>query len=126
MIMMPLKKLLIIGFSMLIFGCVQTRHDWGDYSNELYTYYKSPTAEERAELTEELLKIFDRVEKKGKNPPPGLYAEYGTLLFQSGDYSGAITFYEKEKKAWPDSAKYMDSLISSLNQQVNKDKKRDS
>jgi len=116
-----LRTLLTLAILTLLFGCVQTQHDWGNYSNELYTYYKSPTPEERAELTNELLKIFKRVEKKGAKPPPGLYAEYGTFLFQNGDYPGAITFYTKEKQAWPDSAKFMDSLINSLTKQVEKD-----
>ena len=124
--MKPLRTLIVIGVTTLLFGCVQTQHDWGDYSNELYTYYKSPTPEERAELTEELLEIFERVEKKGAKPPPGLYAEYGTFLFQNGDYSGAITFYTKEKQAWPDSTQFMDSLITSLNKQLEKDAKENS
>ena len=119
--MRSLKILFLFTASTLLFGCVQTQHDWGDYSNELYTYYKNPTPEERIELTDELLEIFERVEKKGAIPPPGLYAEYGTFLFQNGDFPGAITFYTKEKKAWPDSTQFMDSLINSLSKQVEKD-----
>jgi hypothetical protein len=120
------KTLFLLVAASLLFGCVQTQHDWGNYSNELYTYYKNPTPDERIELTDELLKIFDRVEKKGAKPPPGLYAEYGTFLFQNKDYLGAITFYEKEKQAWPDSTHFMNSLISSLSKQIEKDEKDNS
>lgn len=117
-----LKRASVLAFAFLIFGCAQqTRHDWGDYSNELYTYYKDPTVEEQAELLAELAEIFARVEKKGVKPPPGLYAEYATFLFQSGDYPGAISYYEKEKNAWPESAYYMDSLINALSKRLDKD-----
>lgn len=99
-------------------GCTNTRHDWGDYETELYTYYKSPTYEEQQELVNELAKIFARTEKKGVTPPPGLYAEYGTFLFQEGDYPNAIQFYTKEKNAWPESTKFMNSLISTLQRSI--------
>lgn len=99
-------------------GCASTMHDWGNYEPELYSYYKSPTSEEQQELVNELAKIFARTEKKGVSPPPGLYAEYGTFLFQEGDYPNAIQFYEKEKAAWPESAKFMGSLISTLQQRI--------
>jgi hypothetical protein len=103
---------------MVLAGCTTTRHDWGGYSNELYTYYKSPTAEEQQELLEELAKVFARVEKKGAVPPPGLYAEYGNFLFQEGDYPNAVEYFEKEKRAWPESAKFMDSLVGVLKKQI--------
>ncbi len=109
----------------LLSGCASTRHDWGAYESELYTFYKSPTDEEKQELTNELAKTFARCEEKGVNPPPGLYAEYGTFLFEEGDYDSAIEYYEKEKAAWPESAKFMDALISSLNQQLTADTEKD-
>ena len=104
-------------FSALL-GCTTTQNDWGSYSNELYTYYKNPSQDEKQELVNELAEVFARVEKKGAIPAPGLYAEYGTFLFQEGDYQKAIIFFEKEKNAWPESAKFMDSLIQALSKQI--------
>lgn len=113
------KPVVVISFAFLLFGCAQqTRHDWGNYSGELYTYYKSPTPEQQAELLSELAGIFARAEKKGVAPPPGLYAEYGTFLFQSGDLEGAINYYQKEKNVWPESTQFMDSLILALSKRV--------
>jgi hypothetical protein len=68
------------------------------------------------------LGILERTETNGIKPPPGIYAEYGTFLFQAGNYSGAIDYYTKEKNAWPDSAYFMDLLINALSKQVNKTK----
>ena len=113
------KRLIILSCLSLLFGCASnTKHDWGDYSDELYTYYKDPTAEEQAELLQELTEIFARAEKKGAIPPPGLYAEYGTFLFQGGDLEGAVVYYQKEKNAWPESTQFMDSLINALNKRI--------
>lgn len=98
-------------------GCVSNQHDWGNYSTELYQYYKSPAPEQRAQFQEELASVFERVESKGLVPAPGLYAEYGTLLMESEDYSGAIEYFQKEKAAWPESSTLMDALITSLNRQ---------
>lgn len=105
-------------------GCTSTQHDWGNYSKELYTFYNNPTDKEKQELSNELEKIFARMEKQGRTPPPGLYAEYGTFLFDAGDHSGAIHFYQKEKQAWPESQYFMDALINALSK--NSDTKEDS
>lgn len=103
---------------LLASGCVSTRHDWGSYENELYTYYKSPTDVERQELINELAEVFVRAEEGGTIPPPGLYAEYGNFLFQAGDLQQAIEYFKKEKAAWPESAKLMDSLVAALEQRL--------
>lgn len=97
-------------------GCTSTLHDWGGYSSELYQYYKSPTQEQQVALQSELFTIFERAEAKGIAPPPGLYAEYGTLLLENGDSNGAIEYFQKEKTVWPESGKLMDALIAALNQ----------
>lgn len=117
--MKHLYRIVFIAVSVAFFaGCANTKHDWGNYQTELYTYYKSPTPEEQQELMNELATTFARTENKGIVPPPGLYAEYGTFLFQEGDFPNAIVFYEKEKNAWPESAKFMDSLISTLQKRI--------
>lgn len=99
-------------------GCVSTQHDWGEYSTELYQYYQSPDAEQRLEFQEELTRVFERAESKGLVPAPGLYAEYGTLMMESENYTTAVEYYRKEKAAWPESSKLMDALISSLERQA--------
>lgn len=98
-------------------ACTTTRHEWGNYSTELYQYYKSPTQEQQQELQNELAKVFARAKSKGVAPAPGLYAEYGTFLLESGDSAQAIEYYQREKAAWPESAKLMDALIAALAQE---------
>lgn len=124
--MHTIKNLTVyIAAAILISGCVQTQYDWGSYPDDLYRHYKNPGDASQLALMEELTKIFQRAEKKGSKPPPGLYAEYGNLQLQKGEIETAILYFEKEKKAWPDSATFMDSLISSLNKQLSKSNTKD-
>jgi len=112
--MKTILTLLLVG---LTSGCATNNSHWGSYSNELYTYYKDSSDKERVELTDELTRIFKRAEAKGLNPPPGLYAEYGTLMLSQGQTEQAITYYSKEMASWPESTVLMSALISTLTKQ---------
>ncbi|BFM12974.1 hypothetical protein R50072_31270 [Simiduia litorea] len=115
-----MKSLLALLLIALVSGCATSNNHWGNYSNELYTYYKDSSDKERIELTEELAKIFERAEAKGINPPPGLYAEYGTLMLSQGQTEQAIAYYSKEMDSWPESTVLMSALISTLSKQQSK------
>ena len=107
-------RLLVV--SLLVFfvaGCSQSRYDWGGYNSYLYSYYENPQAAES--FREALSRHIGYLESAGKTPPPGLYAELGTLYLEKGDTAQAIIFYEKERQTWPESVPLMTSLISSLN-----------
>ena len=112
-----MKGILALLFASLISGCASKQGDWGNYSNELYTYYKDSSEQERTELTGELTKIFARAEASGKHPAPGLYAEYGTLMLSQGQTEQAIAYYTKERDSWPESTVLMNSLINTLSSQ---------
>jgi hypothetical protein len=43
---------------------------------------------------------------------PGLYAEIGYLYFEKNNLAKAIRFFEREKRSWPESAYFMDVMIS--------------
>ncbi|MFH0907654.1 MAG: DUF4810 domain-containing protein [bacterium] len=47
----------------------------------------------------------------GPRIPPGAHADYGFLLFRRGDISGGVSFFEMEKRAFPESAAFMDKVI---------------
>lgn len=101
-----------IFFSLIAFllsGCVTTKYNWGNYENTLYSYYKNPA--EAEEFAENLSKIIVDGEAKG-NVPPGIYAEYGYILFISGKAQEAIKYFEREKENWPESKILMDKMIN--------------
>lgn len=112
----PTVKLIALASLVLLSACASQSNEWGNYSNQLYAYYKTPTDAQRLQLTDELQKIFARAELKGKAPPPGLFAEYGTIMLEQGDQHSAVEYYIKERDAWPESRVLMESLIQTLQQ----------
>ena len=99
---------LLVGIALIASGCIQTKYQWGGYEQALYDYYKTPA--EIEVYAEELADTIDDGEREGK-VPPGIYAEFAYILMLQGDIKKAISFFEKEKKLWPESARFMDLMI---------------
>ena len=95
-------------------GCAPPAlYQWGEYEDSLYRrYVKEDIAGAEAYLRETLVaaELKSRV-------PPGVYADYGFLLYRRGDYAGAIAKFEQEKRAFPESAALMSKLIERIQQQ---------
>jgi hypothetical protein len=111
-----LKRLLFVSFAALVLsGCAtqnQTIYQWGGYDELLYQSYKSPDRVEAMRVGLEALLV--KLDTQKQKPPPGLYAELGTLYLQLGDDKKALTNYELERRNWPESKTLMDSLIKTL------------
>ncbi|MDE1181381.1 DUF4810 domain-containing protein [Paraburkholderia sp.] len=93
-------------------GCAQqqvAKYNWGDYESAMYNYYQTP-ATSRA-FADKLLSAIQASESAGKKVPPGMYAEYGELMYEAGDNAAATTFFEKEKSTWPESSVLMTNMI---------------
>ena len=111
----------------LLAGCSSPDlYQWGDYDEWLYKDYKNPVNHDERLFTE--LSAFMEEYESRENPStkpmaPGLYAEYGFLLMQRGEYTKAIEYYNKEKALWPESAVFMDSMIQTAQQAQNQNKK---
>ena len=89
-------------------GCVTSQYQWGSYEQALYRYYKNPaTLDEYAEQLASVIAIGEPERKV----PPGIYAEYGYVLLLQGKRDEAITHFEREKRAWPESTRLMDIMI---------------
>lgn len=95
-------------------GCAPPAlYQWGEYEDSLYRrYVKEDIAGGEAYLRETIVaaELKSRV-------PPGVYADYGFLLYRRGDYAGAIQRFEQEKRAFPESAALMSKLIERIQQQ---------
>lgn len=85
-------------------------YDWGKYENSLYKYYKKPA---RAQKHADVLQDIIDAEADGKRVPPGLRAELGFMLLESGENNAAMELFQKEKEEWPESTVLMDRLIES-------------
>ena len=109
-------KLLLPAFGLILLtGCASQNtglYDWGGYDDGLYEFYSNP--EYKDEFTTNLVKHIEALDARGTKPAPGLYAEAGTLMLKEGDKEQAVSYYEKEANAWPESQPLMSALISNL------------
>ena len=112
---MRLRSLGLTLIGITLIGCASNKYSWGDYEDSLYGYYKNPAKAEALVLT--LEKTIQTAERTQKPIPPGLYAEYGYLLFQQGKAKEALPFFEKEKAKWPESTTLMNSMIQMASNQ---------
>ena len=96
-------------------GCASNRkYAWGNYDSTLYRHYKDP--QDKANNLEKLKEIIEIGEKEDR-VPPGLYAEYGYALYETGNISEAIINFEKEKAKWPESKILMEKMIRNAKRQ---------
>jgi hypothetical protein len=86
----------------------QGMYHWGEYEPRLYDYYKDP--DDLEPLMADLETTLAAGEKD-QRVPPGLYAEYGYFLMTKKRHDEAITYFTKEKTAWPESTVLMDKMI---------------
>ena len=114
--MKPATGLLVFALGCGAVGCLpQTTYYWGNYENDLYAYYKSPQSpEDHEEYVGKLSILITKGERKGKNVPPGIYAEYGYALYKQEHYKEAIVFFEKERAQWPEAVILMDRVIKNV------------
>jgi len=110
-----LRTKIILGAIFLLSGCANnTMYYWGNYSNSLYQYKKNLTQESLDRHISELLEIVRKSNARNLRVPPGVYAELGFIYTEKGDNVEAIKYFELEKNTYPESAKFMDSLIKSM------------
>ncbi len=102
------KRILLLIIALALSGCASPQYQWGIYEHALYGYYKNP--ERLDKYAAELARIITIGEAANK-VPPGIYAEYGYVLLIQGKRNEAIAYFEREKKAWPESIQLMDIMI---------------
>lgn len=90
-------------------------YSWGNYSSNVYTYYKKQTPASLEKLTGTYEKIIDRQSGTRGVTPPGTYIEYGYLLCLQGKKQEGMEMINKEKELYPESTKFVDRIAASLN-----------
>lgn len=102
------RKILSVLPLLFLAGCASQKYTWSGYDDSLYAYYKHPTDKEK--FIERLQNAVLKAEQTGK-VPPGLYAEYGYMLYEQKGYSDAIIYFKKEHDLWPESQMLMAKMI---------------
>lgn len=111
-----MKKVLLAVFSaslvVLLASCGTTRmYSWYNQQEDYYNYVKKSDKESM----ENLIKTYDMIITKQTESrgivPPGIYADYGYLLLQSGKTKEGKAMLEKEVELYPESAVFVNSLL---------------
>ncbi|MGF1725388.1 DUF4810 domain-containing protein [Photobacterium nomapromontoriensis] len=115
--MITYKKISLGFIVLLLSGCQSnTLYNWNNYDEGMYNYYHDPVASKEFPVT--IIEHVKEVELQGQKPAPGLCAEAGTFLLNSGNISQAIELYKKEATYWPESKPLMDTLINNLSKRI--------
>lgn len=104
-------KITILGSFILVLltGCTSTKYAWNNYDDKLYAYYKNPNDLEKFSAH---LKETIAIGERQNTLPPGIYAEYGYLLYEMQNYSEAIVYFDKERTRFPESQLLMAKMIN--------------
>jgi hypothetical protein len=111
------SKALVIALPLvLLTGCAESLFHWGKYEDSLIErYIENDTTQTETHLRD----LFTEAESTQQRVPPGIYADYGFMLYKRGDKSTSISYFEKEKKLYPESSFFMNKLIERIKQQSN-------
>jgi len=114
------KYLFFIFLLFSLIGCgAHSHYNWSNYDTKMYQHYKNPA--ERDEFVQALKDILDNAEPEGK-VPPGIYAEYGFVMYEQGNNQQAVLYFQKEAEKWPESRAFMAKLIANVNNRARNQK----
>ena len=103
--------------SLALSGCApQGLFYWGDYESSLYERY---VANDSQHTDAYLRSTISEAEQRQQRVPPGVFADYGFLLYTRGDKAGAIAYFQKERTLYPESTALMNKLIEKIQQKDN-------
>jgi hypothetical protein len=102
--------LVIALLALLALGCAKSIYHFNAYDRKLESYLMRP--ERLDAYGGSLNRIIDKSKAGGKRVPPGIYAEYGRVLYDKQQYGRAIEYFELEKSTYGESATLMDRMIA--------------
>ncbi|MDR0688235.1 MAG: DUF4810 domain-containing protein [Prevotellaceae bacterium] len=99
----------------LLSGCAPaTLYSWGRYQSAAYSYTKNNTDENATKLGEAYQSVISHPGGKRNVVPPGLYADYGYLLFRQGKTKEALDYLKMEIGLYPESTVFIGRIIKQL------------
>ncbi|MFC3151997.1 DUF4810 domain-containing protein [Litoribrevibacter euphylliae] len=96
-------------------GCAtshKTLYHWGEYETLLLDMYTNPGEVDNYTQITKINESIAYAESKGLKVAPGIYAHLGMIYAKNGDMPNAISAFENEKKYYPESATFIDGMLS--------------
>ncbi len=112
-----MKKIFIGALGILFMAsCTTTNnlYSWYDYEDATYQYSKRQTEELQVKMLAQYQKLIDKQNGVRGVVPPGLYAEYGFLLYKAGKKEEGLQFLKQETTLYPESEKYISRIVKQL------------
>ena len=91
-----------------------TLYSWYDYEDTTYQYNKKHTDELKVKVIEQYEKVTNKQKGVRGAVPPGMYAEYGYMLYKSGKTEEGIKYLKKEIELYPESEIYISRIVNQL------------
>ncbi len=113
-----IKTILFTSFIVLFTGCQQTQpplYLWNNYVESSSEY--GMKGHEKKVLEEHLLelkKIITQSNEAKRRVAPGIYAEYGQMLFETNKTLKAKKYFLLEKETYPESSVFINRVIRKL------------
>lgn len=112
--MMIIKKMSgVLLAATLLAGCAapKTIYNWEGYQTTVYQHYQQDDASVDQQIAA-LQEIIEKSRAKNQAVPPGLHAHLGMVYAKTGRTEQALAEFNTEKKLFPESAPFMDFLMS--------------
>lgn len=110
-----IKLISIFAFVLLAMSCTSTKlYSWYDYQEDYYHFQKEADKDSLDDLIKTYQKIIDNQKETRGIVPPGIYADYGWLLAQSGKVKEAKEMLAKEIELYPESEVFVGSILKRL------------
>ncbi len=110
-----MKKYLLFGFFavMMIVSCTapKTLYSWSNYSITSYNYLKNMDDKSKDDLLATYKKIIDKQTGTRQTVPPGVYADYGFLLIQTGKTEEGVKMLKMEATLYPESSIFVSQIL---------------
>ena len=84
------------------------------YEDAVYTNYKKPTDKSQEKVLEQYRIVIEKQTGTRGTVPPGLYAEYGFLLYKTGKKEEGLNYMKQEIALYPESKTYISRIINQL------------
>ena len=109
---MLIRIIILLLIATSVSGCAKTKYAWNGYDDRLYSYYKTPAESDR--FMEALKETIQEAEAENR-VPPGIYAEYGYMLYERRKFPDSALWFAKERDKWPESRFFMERMINLAN-----------
>ncbi|MDR2824378.1 MAG: DUF4810 domain-containing protein [Prevotellaceae bacterium] len=108
-------KIIFFGLLAILFftSCrsPQALYSWDNYDETSYTYLKRGDEKSMNRLLKTYQQLIKRSKGTRRTVPPGIYADYGFLLLQTGKIKEGKAMMEKEMTLYPESKVFINRIL---------------